>query len=98
MPTQSTIAGSAYAARLASGLYDSVADQLVAMGKASLAACDYSKDFFRKVESWSGNYVYRDHTNGEFRANIVGEIAPASSGTIVSAKGNHYAGKPGEVR
>lgn len=89
--------GPSYAVRLESGIYDSVAQQMIAMGKASLAACDYQKDFVRKVEQWSGNFVYRDDANSEFRTNVVGEIAPASSGTILSAKGNHYAGKPGDV-
>lgn len=99
-PTMNNITDNAkaYVQRVETGLYDSVAQQMLGMGKASLAACDYQKDFFRKVEHWSGNFVYRDNANGEFRTNVVGEIAPASSGTIMSAKGNHFAGKPGDVR
>jgi hypothetical protein len=83
--------------RLESGIYDAIAEQLVAMGKSALADAEYKQDFFCHVEVWSGNYIYRGPAGDEFRTNIIGEICAASFGTIISAKGNHYAGKPGSV-
>lgn len=79
------------------GVYDAIAQQIQNMGTAALAEAEYKKDFHRKVEVWSKNYIYRDNSGAEFRTNVVGEICAPAFGTIIAAKGNHYAGKAGKV-
>lgn len=75
-----------------SGMYDGLTSEMVDMGTAALATAEYDKDFHQFIEQWSGNYRYKDIDGAEFMTNIFGEIAPVSAGSIVAAKGNHYAG------
>lgn len=83
--------------RVDSGLYASLATEMVDMAAAALATAEYNKDFHRTTDQWSGNYTYKDNEGVEFMTNIFGEIAPSGAGSIISAKGNHYAGRPGET-
>ncbi|KAG6907172.1 hypothetical protein DXG01_010258 [Tephrocybe rancida] len=92
MPISATLAQE----RFSSGIYQDAADQLKSMGKASLAVAEYGTDFRRIIEGWSGNYAYKEDTGADFRTNIIGQVAPLSSGTIIVAKGNHYAGRAGD--
>lgn len=82
--------------RVETGLYANLAAEMMGMGTAALATAEYNKDFQQATKQWSGNYIYRDCNNAEFLTNIFGEIAPSSAGSIVCAKGNHYAGRLGE--
>ncbi|KAG6826753.1 hypothetical protein H0H92_014578 [Tricholoma furcatifolium] len=78
-------------------VYEPLADQIMAMGNASLANATYGTDFVSSVEDWSKNVVYRDAgaAETEFRCNIFGQVAIEEHGTIIAAKGNYYAGKTG---
>lgn len=67
------------------------------MGGVALSAAKYGMDFYQSTEQWLGNYIYKDVEGAEFMTNIFGEIAAASAGSIVFAKGNHYPGWPGEM-
>lgn len=81
--------------RVESGLYDAIGEQIVAMETAALAGAEYNRDYKRRVEAWSGNYVYKDTKGVDFRTIIVSEIQGSESGTIIAAKGNHYPGPRG---
>ncbi|KAG6876463.1 hypothetical protein C0992_012883 [Termitomyces sp. T32_za158] len=83
---------------VASGLYELLATEMLAMEKSALAMTEYGTDFVRVTERWSGNHSYKDTDGAEWRTNIIGEIASAAAGSVVSAKGNHYAGKLGEFK
>ncbi|KAG6874261.1 hypothetical protein C0992_007913, partial [Termitomyces sp. T32_za158] len=80
------------------GLYQSVEDNLICMGSLFLGGSKFGIDFVRHVEQWSGNYSYKDSKGGDFKINIIGEIAPTNAGTIIAAKGNHYVGRPGDPK
>lgn len=92
-----TIPSKLFEDRFSTGVYDAIAQQIQNMGTAALAEAEYKKDFHRKVEVWSKNYIYRDNTGAEFRTNVVGQICAPTFGTIIAAKGNHYSGKAGDV-
>ncbi|KAG6915535.1 hypothetical protein DXG01_011032 [Tephrocybe rancida] len=92
MPVSATLAQE----RFSTGIYQDAAEQLKSMGRASLAVAEYGTDFLRTTEGWSGNYAYKEDNGAEFRTNIIGQIAPVSAGTIIAAKGNHYAGRAGD--
>ncbi|KAG6886432.1 hypothetical protein C0992_003985 [Termitomyces sp. T32_za158] len=77
-------------------LYQSVEDNLIRMGSLFLGGLKFGVDFVRHVEQWSGNYSYKDSKDGDFKINIISEIAPTNAGTIIAAKGNHYVGRPGD--
>ncbi|KAJ7779035.1 hypothetical protein B0H16DRAFT_1711380 [Mycena metata] len=80
-----------YGKRNESGFYDTVADQLIAMGTDALANIDYTKDYTRHVEEWSKNHRFMDRSGNELRTSIVGEILGPSMGTLVRAHGNYFA-------
>ncbi|KAF8054604.1 hypothetical protein FPV67DRAFT_1682464 [Lyophyllum atratum] len=55
-------------------------------------------DIRRKIEGWSGGYSYLDlRSSEEYKAVLFGQVMAASAGTLLSAKGNHYAGRPGDI-
>ncbi|KAF5386243.1 hypothetical protein D9615_002652 [Tricholomella constricta] len=90
-PAVMPLTSSAFESRVEHGLYDIVADQIIDMGKKSLAGADYNIDFARMVEPYSGNYLYKAKcNNSEFRVVVFGQICLPDAGTILSAKGNHY--------
>ncbi|KAJ7017249.1 hypothetical protein C8F04DRAFT_963517 [Mycena alexandri] len=74
-----------------SGLYDSVADQILAMGPNALANADYTKDYTRHIEDWSKNHRFMDRSGNELRVTVVGEILGPAMGTLVRAHGNYFA-------
>ncbi|KAG6895211.1 hypothetical protein C0992_002553 [Termitomyces sp. T32_za158] len=76
-----------------SGLYDTIGSEMMAMEASALALAEYGTDFCHVTEHWSGNYSYKDSVGAEWKTNIIGEIAPAFAGSIISAKGNHYAAR-----
>lgn len=78
--------------RVDEGLYDACAAQLVSMGPQALSAAVIDEHFQRAVGD-KGNV----EGGAEARFNIIGEIAPMSMGTALSARGNYFA-KPGMVR
>lgn len=81
------------------GFYDGVGKQVMAMGHSAMSEATYSTDFFRVLD-WGKNYKYHDRHDpqrGPYVTNFVGQIAPFSSGTMLGAKGNHYAGNNGQV-
>ncbi|KNZ73355.1 hypothetical protein J132_07653 [Termitomyces sp. J132] len=79
------------------GLYKSMEESLINMGSAFLGEANFPVDFCHNVEPWSGNYTYKDVNGQDFRTNLCGEIAGTKAGTIIAAKGNHYAGHSGEL-
>lgn len=83
--------------RVESGLYDAIGEQIVAMETAALAGAEYNRDYKRRIEGWSGNYIYRDTKGTDFRTIIVGQIQGYDAGTILCAKGNHYPGPKGSA-
>ncbi|KAJ7036750.1 hypothetical protein C8F04DRAFT_953370 [Mycena alexandri] len=80
-----------YAERNASGAYDAIADQILAMGDDALANIDYTQQYTRHVEDWSKNHRFMDRTGNELRTAIVGEILGPAMGTLVRAHGNYFA-------
>ncbi|KAJ7033615.1 hypothetical protein C8F04DRAFT_1184056 [Mycena alexandri] len=80
-----------YAARKESGLYDSIADQLLAMGPNALANLDYPTTIKRQIEDWSKNHRYVDVQGEDLQVAVVGEIHSPAAGTIIRAHGNFYA-------
>ncbi|KAJ7039430.1 hypothetical protein C8F04DRAFT_1178968 [Mycena alexandri] len=80
-----------YGHRNATGLYDSVADQILALGKDALANIDYPKDYTRQIEDWSKNHRFMDRSGNELRTTIVGEILGPAMGTLIRAHGNYFA-------
>ncbi|KAJ7042848.1 hypothetical protein C8F04DRAFT_915583, partial [Mycena alexandri] len=80
-----------YSERNASGLYDIVTDQIIAMGTDALANIDYTKDYTRHVEDWSKNHRFMDRAGNELRTAIVGEILGPAMGTLLRAHGNYFA-------
>ncbi|KAJ7018101.1 hypothetical protein C8F04DRAFT_977888, partial [Mycena alexandri] len=80
-----------YAARKESGLYDSIADQLLAMGPNALANLDYPTTIKHQIEDWSKNHRYVDVQGEDLRVAVVGEILSPAAGTIIRAHGNFYA-------
>ncbi|KAJ7041588.1 hypothetical protein C8F04DRAFT_1252905 [Mycena alexandri] len=80
-----------YGQRNESGLYDAVADQILAMGTDALANIDYNKDYTRHVEDWSKNHRFMDGSGNELRTSIVGEILGPAMGTLIRAHGNYFA-------
>lgn len=97
IPSQMSVSLELACERVESGLYGDIASAMIDMSTAALATAEYNKDFQRSTEQWSGNYVFRDREDAEFLTNIFGEIASSSAGSIVSARGNHYAGRPGDT-
>lgn len=91
----STTPSKLFADRYELGLYDAIGERLIQADRAALAFAEYNVDFTRHVEVWSKNYIFRDNNGAEFLTMIMGEICAPTFGTIISAKGNHYAGKPG---
>lgn len=85
-----------YIERFENGFYDDVARSIVEMGSTSLAGAEYKQTFYRVIEQWSNNYLFRNNDGTEFRTNIVGEICVEELGTLIGSKGNHYAGKAGQ--
>lgn len=83
--------------RVESGLYDTIGEQIVAMKTAALAGAEYNCDYKRRIEGWSGNYIYKDTKGNDFRTIIVGQVQGYDSGTIICAKGNHYPGPRGST-
>ncbi|KAG6888212.1 hypothetical protein C0992_009319 [Termitomyces sp. T32_za158] len=77
-------------------LYGNVENSIIAIAGLFLGTARYRSSFHHQVEQWSGNYAFKDTIGGDFRMNIVGEIAPSDAETIIAAKGNHYAGRPGD--
>ncbi|KAJ6460670.1 hypothetical protein C8R47DRAFT_915875, partial [Mycena vitilis] len=73
-----------------SGVYDSFANQIEAMGAEALANLEYPEDITRHVE-WSGNYKYLGKDGNELRVSIVGKILGPSQGTMMRAQGNFFA-------
>ncbi|KAJ7459324.1 hypothetical protein FB451DRAFT_1046152 [Mycena latifolia] len=86
-----TIESPVYPARAASGLYDSVADQILGMKTEALANIDYPDNFSRRIEEWSKNHTYIGSDGKELRTVIVGEIMGPALGTIIRAHGNFFA-------
>ncbi|KAJ7699759.1 hypothetical protein B0H16DRAFT_1749280 [Mycena metata] len=80
-----------YADRNESGIYDKVADQVLAMGTDALANIDYTQDYTRHVEDWSKNHRFMDRSGNELRTAVVGEILGPAMGTLLRAHGNYYA-------
>ncbi|KAJ6448506.1 hypothetical protein C8R47DRAFT_1228433 [Mycena vitilis] len=80
-----------YTDRADSGLYDSVADQIVDMESDALANLDYPEHFVRNIEEWSSNHRYVDLNGSELRVAVVGEILGPSMGTVLRAHGNYFA-------
>ncbi|KAG6894211.1 hypothetical protein C0992_007055, partial [Termitomyces sp. T32_za158] len=78
------------------GLYQLLEDSLICMSGLFLGKAKFGVDFIRHVEQWLGNYSYKDSSRGDFKINIIGEIAAMTAGTIIAAKGNHYIGRPGQ--
>ncbi|KAJ7177012.1 hypothetical protein C8R46DRAFT_1030227 [Mycena filopes] len=79
-----------YGDHKASGLYDSIANQIASMGSDALANVDYGEDFTRVIEDWSKHYHYIDKNGEEFRTSIVGEIAGPVLGTLLRSNGNYF--------
>ncbi|KAJ7754887.1 hypothetical protein B0H16DRAFT_1316030 [Mycena metata] len=80
-----------YGLRNESGVYDAVADKILAMGTDALANIDYNKDYTRHVENWSNNHSFMDRSGSELRTAVVGEILGPAMGTLVRAHGNYFA-------
>ncbi|KAG6849603.1 hypothetical protein H0H93_007055 [Arthromyces matolae] len=78
------------------GFYEDLTKQIRLLGKSCLAEVEYKVDFTRVVEGYNNNQTYVYKTGEVFRTNIFGQIAPLLAGTIVSAKGNHFMGRPGD--
>ncbi|KAH7931401.1 hypothetical protein BV22DRAFT_1053387 [Leucogyrophana mollusca] len=85
---------SVYTARVQSGLYDSVVDQILALPQGTaLAMSTYEEDFRRVTNNWSGNFSYQSaNTTVEHESILVGQLCHSSMGTKFNARGNHYAG------
>ncbi|KAG6849602.1 hypothetical protein H0H93_007054 [Arthromyces matolae] len=81
--------------RSASGFYEELTNQIRLLGKSCLADVKYGVDFARVVEAYSNNQSYVYRTGEVFRTKIFGQIAPIFAGTNISARGNHFMGKPG---
>ncbi|KAJ7891180.1 hypothetical protein B0H13DRAFT_1524774, partial [Mycena leptocephala] len=84
-----------YSQRSKSGAYDSIADQIEAMGQEALANLDYPDTITRHIEDWSKNHKYLGQDGNELRVSVVGEILGPAQGTIIRANGNFYA-RPGD--
>ncbi|KAJ7031315.1 hypothetical protein C8F04DRAFT_1262923 [Mycena alexandri] len=91
LPPRAEHRSEVYANRNASGLYDAVADQVLAMGNEALANIDYPKDYTRQIEDWSKNHRFIDRAGNELRTTIVGEILGPAMGTLLRAHGNYFA-------
>jgi hypothetical protein len=78
-------------------LYESVADQIEAMGKDAMANIDYPDDFSCHIEQWSKNHRYVDKEGNELRTAIIGEILGPAKGTLVRVHGNYFAQEGDEV-
>ncbi|KAJ7720692.1 hypothetical protein B0H16DRAFT_1432279 [Mycena metata] len=90
LPAGPNLSSPIYAARKESGLYDSIADQLLAMGPNALANLDYPITIKRQIEEWSKNHRYVDLQGKDHRVAVVGEILGPAAGTVVRAHGNYY--------
>ncbi|KAJ7715806.1 hypothetical protein B0H16DRAFT_1804808 [Mycena metata] len=90
LPAGPNLSSPIYAARKESGLYDSIADQLLAMGPKALANLDYPTTIKRQIEEWSKNHRYVDLQGKDLRVAVVGEILGPAAGTVVRAHGNYY--------
>ncbi|KAJ7819543.1 hypothetical protein B0H13DRAFT_1661360 [Mycena leptocephala] len=97
-PVREPHVSAVYGNRNASGLYESVADQIEAMGKDAMANIDYPDDFSRHIEQWSKNHRYVDKEGNELRTAIIGEILGPAKGTLVRAHGNYFAREGDEFR
>jgi hypothetical protein len=87
-----------YEDRAVNGVFEDVIEGFTNMGHRSLGNAEYNVNFRRRIENWSGSYSYIDLEGGdEFKGVVFGQVMPASAGTIISAKGNHYGGKPGST-
>ncbi|KAJ7020411.1 hypothetical protein C8F04DRAFT_974322 [Mycena alexandri] len=80
-----------YAERNSSGFYDTIAEQILAMGDDALANIDYTQQYTRHIEDWSKNHRFMDRSGNELRTAVVGEILGPSMGTLVRAHGNYFA-------
>ncbi|KAF8054267.1 hypothetical protein FPV67DRAFT_1682683 [Lyophyllum atratum] len=87
-----------YEDRAKNGVFDDISTGFTSMGHRALANAEYNIDIRRKIEGWSGGYSYLDlRSSEEYKAVLFGQVMAASAGTLLSAKGNHYAGRPGDI-
>jgi hypothetical protein len=84
-----------YTKRVDDGVYESVVEQLKALGPSTLALANLDEHFSRLVNQ-KGNYTYVTSDKSEFTPLVVGEICTPELGTINRAAGNHYSAN-GEV-
>jgi hypothetical protein len=78
--------------RVLTGVYDEVVGKVIGFGKESLAEAEYGIHFERQMSRDGKSVLFVDKdTHDEFNTLLVGETRGASSGTILCAKGNHYA-------
>jgi hypothetical protein len=64
-----------------------------------LGAIDYNTEFYRRKRQGQTNWEFEDRqTKTTFQASIIGEIADATHGTLLKAKGNFKPPKFNPVR
>ena len=78
-----------YRKRLDEGIYQSIVEQLKALGSSTLTLANLDEHFTRNINQ-RGNYTYNAGDGSEFNALIMGQICAPEFGTINRAAGNHY--------
>lgn len=77
---------------------DSIIPQILPM-TSFLGNLDFPDNFRQYQADRTSNYAFREARSDDVQLVVLfGEVAPYLHGTKLGAIGNHYRGKPGEVR